>query len=121
MLANTVILIKTTSFNITQGKEEEEEELDEIVNEQDKTKIERLMDCSLHDSLPTPRELEIDDDSLANSLQGEFLRWHYRLGHMSYAKMKILAILRLILRSLLKVRPSLFSHFKFGSISRKPW
>ena len=70
LLANTVILIKITSFNITQGKEEEEEELDEIVNEQDKTKIERLMDCSLHDSLPTPRELEIDDDSLANSLQG---------------------------------------------------
>ena len=53
------------------------------------------MDYSPHNSLPTPRELEIDDDSQANSLQGEFLRWHYRLGHMSYPKMKLLAILRL--------------------------
>ena len=108
MLANAATIIKTVVFNITQEEEEEEEEeeeLDEIVNEEDNTTTEQLMDYSPHDPLPTPRELEIDDDSQANSLQGEFLRWHYRLGHMSYPKMKILSILRLILRNLSTVRP----------------
>ena len=61
LLANTATIIKTVVFNITQ--EEEEEELDEIVNEEDNTTTEQLMDYSPHDSLPTPRELEIDDDS----------------------------------------------------------
>ena len=64
LLANTATIIKTVVFNITQEEEEEEEEeLDEIVNKEDNTTTEQLMDYSPHDSLPTPRELEIDDDS----------------------------------------------------------
>ena len=116
-LANTAKLIKTVAFNLTQ----EDQEIEDIIKDKDNTITEQLMDYSPHNSLPTPRELEIDDDSQANSLQGEFLRWHYRLGHMSYPKMKLLAILRLIPRSLLTVRPPLCSHCKIGSMTRKPW
>ena len=71
--------------------------------------------------MPTSRELEQDDDSQANSLRGEFLRWHYRLGHMSYAKMKMLVILRLLPTKLLQVKPPLCSHCKIGAMTRKPW
>ena len=74
LLANTATLIKTVVFGTTQEEEEEEEEIDDIIDEDDNTTIEQLMDYSPHDSLPTPRELEIDDDSQASSLQGEFLR-----------------------------------------------
>ena len=40
---------------------------------------------------------------------------------MSYPKMKLLAIIRLIPRSLLKVRPPLCSHYKIRYMTRKPW
>ena len=47
-------------------------------------------------------KLEIDDNTQANSLRGEFLMWHYRLGYMSYSKMNFFSILRIHPSNLLK-------------------
>ena len=119
ILANTTTLLKTVAFNTEVEQDENNEEIN--IDSQAETKVENLMDYSPHESMPTPREHEQDDDFQANSLREEFLRWHYRLGHMSYAKMKILMILRLLSTKLLQVKPPLCSYCKIESMTRKPW
>jgi hypothetical protein len=43
---------------------------------------------------PTPNVIEDDEGRLAwESTQADLLRWHYRLGQLSFAKIKLLALL----------------------------
>ena len=69
ILAKTAKLLKTVAFN-TEVEQENNEELN--INSQAENKLENLMDYSPHESMPTPRKLEQDDDSQANSLRGDF-------------------------------------------------
>ena len=52
---------------------------------------------------PAPAHRVIDDDEenlTAISPQAELLRWHYRLGHTSFKKIKLLALLGMLPRKL---------------------
>ena len=40
----------------------------------------------------------------ASTDEGELLRWHYRLGHLPWAKLKLLALLNIIPRKLATIR-----------------
>ena len=58
---------------------------------------------------PTPNETQDimggSNQTLAASTdEGELLRWHYRLGHLSWAKLKLLALLGIIPRKLAAIR-----------------
>ena len=53
--------------------------------------------------------------------QGELLIWHYRLCHLSFAKLKILATLGIIPKYLQKVDPPKCSVCIFGGMTRIPW
>ena len=44
-------------------------------------------------SVPTPDEIDQDAETSALSDKGGFLRWNFRLGHLSYPKMKIIMLL----------------------------
>ena len=72
ILANTAKFLKTVAFNTEVEQDENNEALH--INTQAEPNIENLMDYSLHEFMPTPRELEQDDDSQATSLRGKFLR-----------------------------------------------
>ena len=77
----------------------EEENLHEFVSgllkDKDNSKIASIM-----------KKVEQADESLTSETdQAEFMRWHYRLGHLPYKKLKILAVMGLIPKSILNVKP----------------
>ena len=53
-------------------------------------------------NIPTPVEVSQDAETSAINDKGEWLRWYYRLGHLSYAKMKILMVLGILPKRLLR-------------------
>jgi hypothetical protein len=64
------------------------------------------------------------DDSerlAAVSPQAELLRWHYRLGHTSFAKLKLMAALGILPRRLVSVKPPKYAGCTFGAMTKKPW
>jgi hypothetical protein len=71
---------------------------------------------------PTPNVIEDDEGRLAGeSNQADFLRWHYRLGHLSFAKIKLLALLKILPRKLAVVKPPRCAGCLYGSMTRRPW
>ena len=61
------------------------------------------------------------DHVTATSDYAELLRWHYRLGHMSFARIKLLAALGILPRRLMLVRTPKCAGCLFGSMTKKPW
>jgi hypothetical protein len=54
----------------------------------------------------TPNVIEDDEGRLAGETnQADLLCWHYRLGHVSFAKIRLLALLRILPRRLASVKP----------------
>ena len=68
--------------------------------------------AALDDELPP--ELEADDP------KAELLRWHYRLGHLSFAKVQLLAKAGDIPRRLAKIKPPVCPGCLFGAMTRVP-
>jgi hypothetical protein len=55
---------------------------------------------------PLPPQEEGEDTQLAAAKdQTKLMRWHYRLGHLPFVKLKQLALNREILKKLAKVKP----------------
>ena len=81
---------------------------------------ENLTDFITSNSIPEPDDVDQDAETSALSDKGEFLRWHFRLGHLSYPKMKVLVLLGWLPRMLLKVRRSMWACCKVGSMARIP-
>jgi hypothetical protein len=55
---------------------------------------------------PTLNVIEDDEGRLAGeSKQADLLRWHYRLGHLSFVKIKLLALLTILPWKLAAVKP----------------
>jgi hypothetical protein len=52
--------------------------------------------------------------------QAELMRWHYRLGHLSFAKLKQLALNGKIPRRLAKVKPPTCTGCLFGAMTKVP-
>jgi hypothetical protein len=53
--------------------------------------------------------------------QAKLMRWHYRLGHLSFTKLKQLALNGEIPRRLDKVKPLACTGCLFGAMTKVPW
>ncbi len=53
--------------------------------------------------------------------QAKLMRWHYRLGHLSFAKLNQLALNGEIPRRLAKVKPPACAGCLFGAMTKVPW
>ena len=77
-------------------------------------------------TMTVPRDLPTviaDDQELVTGIDdtSELMRWHYRLGHLSFNKMNILATKGLIPKKLGKVRPPKCACCIYGNMNRRPW
>ena len=62
-----------------------------------------------------------DMDVPATTVQAELLRWHYRLGHVSFKKLKIMALLGILPKKLANVKPPVCAGCIYGGMTRKAW
>ncbi len=53
--------------------------------------------------------------------QAKLMHWHYRLGHLSFAKLKQLALNGKISQHLAKVKPPACAGCVFGAMTKVPW
>ena len=53
--------------------------------------------------------------------QAELLRWHYRLGHLAFSKLKQLALAGEIPKHLAKVTPPACAGCLYGTMTKIPW
>ena len=71
---------------------------------------------------PTPeREPDEEFDLAAANPQAELMRWHYRLGHLSFPKLKLLAQLGEIPKRLANVHPPKCAGCIFGAMTKVAW
>ena len=62
-----------------------------------------------------------DEDYVATSDQAELLRWHYRLGHISFFKLRTMALLNIIPRRLAFVTFPKCQACCYGKQTKRPW
>jgi hypothetical protein len=74
-------------------------------------------------SLDGPLETAVIEDEEVNiaDLQSELMHWHYRLGHLSYKKLKRMALAQEIPYRLRNARPFRCSACMFSKATKKPW
>jgi hypothetical protein len=53
--------------------------------------------------------------------QAKLMRWHYRLGHLAFSKLKQLALNGEIPQQLAKVKPPACARCLFGAMTKVPW
>jgi hypothetical protein len=71
---------------------------------------------------PRPQDKEDEHTTLAASDdQAELMRWHYRLGHLPFLRLKQLAINGEIPKKLAKVVPPKCAGCLFGAMMKIPW
>jgi hypothetical protein len=68
-------------------------------------KMKKKSQTSLKRSKPQPSSYDLSERLAASSPQAEFLRWHYMLRHVSFAKLKLMAALGILSRKLATVKP----------------
>ena len=64
---------------------------------------------------------EEEDNLSAISPQADLLRWHYRLGHASFRRIKLLALLGILPRRLAFVQQPKCAGCIFGALTKRPW
>ena len=88
------------------------------------TREENLTDFFTNDTINDPVQV-IDDteeqELAAEHPQAELLRWHYRLGHLSFARLRILALLGTIPRRLIYVKSPKCAGCIYGAMTKRPW
>jgi hypothetical protein len=83
---------------------------------------ENVADFVSTDLTPTPTLVEEEQEHIAATTnRGEMLRWHYRLGHLSFAKIKLLALLNVLPRRLALVKPPKCACCIYGKMTKQPW
>ena len=71
---------------------------------------------------PTATLIEEEQEHIAaTSDRGEMLRWHYRLGHLSFSKIKLLSLLNVLPRKLALVKPPRCACCIYGKMTKQPW
>jgi hypothetical protein len=71
---------------------------------------------------PLPPQEEGEDTQLAAAnYQTELMRWHYRLGHLPFVKLKQLALNGEISKKLAKVKPPKCAGCLFGAMTKILW
>ena len=68
-----------------------------------------------------PLEEEEETHLAATDDQAELMQWHYCLGHLPFAKLKLLAKNGEIPRRLTKVPPPKCAGCLFGAMTKVPW
>jgi hypothetical protein len=68
-------------------------------------------------------ELEEDEHVYLAAVddQAELMCWHYRLGHLSFSKLKLLALNGEIPQHLAKAKPPACARCLFGAMTKVPW
>ena len=79
-----------------------------------------------HKPMPTPNrildEVEDEDSHLAaKDPSAESLRWHYRLGHLPFDRIKLLSKLGYLPSNLQHVQNPKCAGCLFGAMTKKPW
>ena len=82
--------------------------------------VENITDFLDKEVIPTPTQVDMDDEISALTPRGEYLRWHNRLTHLSFKKMTLLIILGILPRKLLKVRPPVCAAYKYDAMTKEP-
>jgi histone deacetylase 1/2 len=100
-LPSTVELTKTSTNSVNTGTKND--------------KIEFSLDGPLDSAIVEDEEVSIAD------LQHELMHWHYLLGHISFAKLKRLAIEKEIPNRLRKARPFRCTACMFAKATKTPW
>ena len=79
----------------------------------------------LQSNIPARQEIKLYDEAYENlpakDLNREFIRWHYRLGHMSFKKMKLLAVLGVLPSRLQECSPPTCATCIYGGMTKRPW
>ena len=70
---------------------------------------------------PFRKEEEEQEIITATTDAAELMRWHYRLGHMSFPKLQKLAKNGALPKSLATIKPPKCSSCIYGKMNRKPW
>jgi hypothetical protein len=71
---------------------------------------------------PTPQASDNKDTSMAAANdQAELMRWHYRLGHLSFEKLKQLTLNGKISKKFAKIAPPKCAGCLFGAMTKLPW
>jgi hypothetical protein len=71
---------------------------------------------------PSPPTKEVEDVQLsAADKQAKLMQWHYRLGHLTFPKLKQLALNGKIPKKLAKVLPPKCAGCLFGTTTKLPW
>jgi hypothetical protein len=71
---------------------------------------------------PSPSTKEAKDVQLkAANNQAKLMQWHYCLGHLTFAKLKQLALNSKIPKTLAKVLPPKCAGCLFGAMTKPPW
>jgi hypothetical protein len=65
--------------------------------------------------------LEQDNELTASDDQTELMRWHYRLGYLSFPKLKLLAALGEIPKRLANIQPPVCAGCAFSAMTKVPW
>ena len=129
-LAKEIILLsdeyQKTDISVTEGASPDDETIkannlstetsDEDIGDTETTRVGHLTFD------PTP---QLEDDKrhqhVAIDDQAELMRWHHCLGHLTFPKLKKLAILGEIPKRLAKVKPPVCSGCLFGAMTKVPW
>jgi len=124
LVAKSTIHTKTHAFCVDlENKNNKNIHLDDngvLINDKSR-KQELITEFLPPENIPTPREIEQDSDTSALTPKGEYLRWHYRLGHLSYSKMTILILLGYLPKKLLTVKPPMCACCKIGAMTKVPY
>lgn len=64
---------------------------------------------------------DMDNKTSATNDQAELVRWHYRLGHLPYPRMRLLMQLGHLPKRLLKVQPPKCAGCLYGAMTKRPW
>ena len=80
------------------------------------------IDDFLHGLQGDVRRLDdYDNQTSATNDQAELVRWHYRLGHLPYPRMRILMQLGHLPKKLLKVQPPKCAGCLYGAMTKRAW
>ena len=83
---------------------------------------ENLSEFLSQDTTTQIHVIESDEEELsASTPYAELLRWHYRLGHMSFHKLKAMARLGILPRRLANVENPKCASCYFGKMTKRPW
>ena len=95
----------------------------EATQKADTTKEENLTDFLTEEEVPKMTHVIHDDQETLSATDdlAELLRWHYRLGHLSFKRIRLLAALGILPRRLLRVKTPKCAGCLYGAMTKRPW